>query len=70
MDDVNAYFMDPSTDDAYAYIPIEELMRRWHDYENEGKDGHIRRYVQAAIIYSGTDPIEDAPETRRVLRLR
>lgn len=30
----NAFFMDPSAEGNYAYIPIEEFLRRWHDYES------------------------------------
>jgi len=30
-DDSNLFFMDPSTDGNYAYIPITEFLTRWHD---------------------------------------
>lgn len=32
----NLYFMDPSTDGHYAYIPIAELLARWHDVVGPG----------------------------------
>lgn len=51
MDDHYAYFMDPSTEERYAYVPLAELMERWHDYED--RDGQVRRYYQAGIIASG-----------------
>jgi hypothetical protein len=25
------YFMDPSTSDHYAYVPVSEFVARWHD---------------------------------------
>lgn len=31
MDNQYAYFMDPSTPDAYTYVPLQELLSRWHD---------------------------------------
>ncbi len=31
MDHQFAYFMDPSTDNAYTYLPLQELLSRWHD---------------------------------------
>lgn len=31
LDDGFAYFMDPSTSSAYTYVPLGELMERWHD---------------------------------------
>ncbi|MBI5883954.1 MAG: C39 family peptidase, partial [Elusimicrobia bacterium] len=51
MDDQYAYVMDPSTEDKYAYVPLSELMERWHDYED--RDGQVRRYYQAGIVVSG-----------------
>lgn len=31
LDDEFAYFMDPSTSGAYTYVPLRELVERWHD---------------------------------------
>lgn len=36
-DDKNFYFMDPSTLGHYTYIPTEEFVSRWHDYDFYGK---------------------------------
>ena len=36
-DDKNIYFMDPSTLGQYTYIPSQEFLARWHDYEKEGR---------------------------------
>ena len=31
LDEEYAYFMDPSTSGAYTYVPLRELVERWHD---------------------------------------
>jgi predicted double-glycine peptidase len=47
-----AYFMDPSMDlNRYGYIPLKELLRRWHDYEVE--NGQRREYRNLGIIIRG-----------------
>jgi predicted double-glycine peptidase len=51
MDADFAYFMDPSTDGKYAYIPLPELLERWHDVETRG--GAARRYVHFAVFIRG-----------------
>lgn len=43
------YFMDPSAGPDYAYLPISELMPRWHD-RSQNKDGTYRKYSQAGIV--------------------
>jgi predicted double-glycine peptidase len=43
------YFMDPSAGPDYAYLPISELMPRWHDH-TLNKDGTYRNYKQSAIV--------------------
>lgn len=45
------FVMDPSTDDYYAYVPLTELMDRWHDYESI--DGKMVKNHQAVIITKG-----------------
>jgi predicted double-glycine peptidase len=64
-DDVNFYFMDPSTDalpdgtKRYAYIPRSELVDRWHDGAGP-QNVHVRRMV---IFVSPTDAsLVPAPE--------
>ena len=32
----NVYFMDPSTKGNYTYIPKNEFIDRWHDYDGDG----------------------------------
>jgi predicted double-glycine peptidase len=52
IDAENAYFMDPSMDrNRYGYIPLKELLRRWHDYEVE--NGQRREYRNLGVIIRG-----------------
>lgn len=69
MDENYLYAMDPSTEDAYTYVHLEEFMHRWHDYETE--NGRPRRYFQSAIFIRGNAPPMPTPlPTRRLMRLR
>lgn len=56
-DSTNLYFMDPSTDGQYAYIPTDEFVTRWHDLEgvNNVKVWHM------LIVVRGTDTPTPAP---------
>jgi hypothetical protein len=51
--------MDPSVGTGYTYIPIAELMERWHDYENL-KTG-VWNDKQLAIFISGKTPLKKYP---------
>jgi predicted double-glycine peptidase len=67
MDRQNAYVMDPSAKDGYGWLPLSELMDRWHDVEER----HGRREVneQLAIFLSGKNPLKKeapAPPLERV----
>jgi predicted double-glycine peptidase len=54
LDDRTAYVMDPSSEDAYAWLPIDELERRWHDVEGRGPAMH---YIERlALAFSGKMP--------------
>ncbi len=55
MDENYAYLMDPSTPGRYTYLPLPELLERWHDYED--RDGQKRRYLQMGIVVSGGKPL-------------
>jgi ABC-type bacteriocin/lantibiotic exporter with double-glycine peptidase domain len=59
MDEHFAYFMDPSAHGAYAYLPLAELLDRWHDYENRG--GVVERFEGLGILIHGAEPREDFP---------
>lgn len=54
LDEENLYAMDPSVDDEYGYMPLNELYDRWHDFENE--NGVIWRNYQLAIFIKGKTP--------------
>ena len=55
MDEHYAYLMDPSTPERYTYLPLAELLDRWHDYED--RDGQIRRYRHMGILAHGAKPL-------------
>ena len=59
MDADRAYVMDPSTSAAYAFLPLAELVSRWHDYEDRG--GVRREYLQAAIFIHGKKAAAEYP---------
>ncbi len=59
IDEENAYFMDPSVAAGYSFIPLPELLERWHDYENM-PDG-VWRNQRLAVFIRGSDPIQSFP---------
>ncbi len=59
MDKNNAYFVDSSIKEGYGYIPLLELMDRWHDFEE--KNGSIERFIQAGIVISGKKALKSFP---------
>lgn len=60
IDDKQLYVMDPLVATGYAYLPVEELMERWHDVEE--RDGVVRRYYQAGIFIKGREKLVSFPE--------
>jgi predicted double-glycine peptidase len=62
MDAENAYFMDPSAEGAYAYIPLGELMDRWHDFEDRHKPAIY--YRRLGIVISGNPNAAKKPRGR------
>lgn len=54
LDAKRLYVMDPSTDNYYAYVPLTELVERWHDYESI--DGKMVKNHQAVILARGASP--------------
>jgi predicted double-glycine peptidase len=54
MDREYAYLMDPSSFGAYAFVPLQELLERWHDYED--RTGVVRRYERLGVIVRGKKP--------------
>lgn len=57
--DEDVFFMDPSADGLYAYIPIDEFLKRWHDYEVV--DGVIWKNQHLGIIIEGGASIPFSP---------
>lgn len=57
LDETFAYFMDPSVKTGYAFIPISELLERWHDYEDPSK----RQFFGLGIIVEGRSHLSAFP---------
>lgn len=62
-DDRNFYFMDPSTLGHYTYIPAEEFVTRWHDYDSYSNQ-IVHRF--GMII---TKPVAIPYNPNRIMRL-
>jgi predicted double-glycine peptidase len=57
MDGKNLYFEDPSLLGSRGFIPRQEFLDRWHDYEGEPPlDAADRKYVHMAIFIQGDKP--------------
>jgi predicted double-glycine peptidase len=70
LDEEFAYFMDPSTTGAYTYLPIGELLERWHDYNPIRSQPREHRDWQLGVIISGgARRVPARTPTRRLLRL-
>ena len=67
LDEQNAYFMDPSADGKYAWLPLDELKERWHDYEN--RKGTVEVYRRLAVFINGDAAPRPAPR-RPLIRMR
>jgi predicted double-glycine peptidase len=61
IDNDNVYMMDPSTHSSYVWLPIPELIKRWHDVD-EG----VPKFG-LGIVISGQDPRRDFPGTLKRL---
>jgi ABC-type bacteriocin/lantibiotic exporter with double-glycine peptidase domain len=48
-DDLNIYFMDPSTLGNYTYIPVGEFLNRWHDKSKKDVLEHFGMYSTNGI---------------------
>ena len=55
------YFMDPSTSDHYAYVPLSEFVARWHDVLTASSE-HIEH--AAILVHSSTAAAPGAPTVR------
>jgi predicted double-glycine peptidase len=62
MDRENLYFEDPSLLGSRGFIPRQEFLDRWHDYEGEPPlDAADRKYVHMAIFIQGDKPASLLP---------
>lgn len=59
LDDHFLYAMDPSVAGSYAYLPRQEFVDRWHDYED--RTGTRREYHHLAIFIHGRQHLEQVP---------
>ena len=59
MDDHFVYVMDPSTSTGYTWMPAQELLERWHDFED--RNGPIEKHERLGIIVSGKTPLPSFP---------
>jgi predicted double-glycine peptidase len=59
MDRKNAYFMDPSGHAGYTWVPISEMMDRWHD--SDRLRGRLVKYYQLAVVIRGQSSLPSAP---------
>lgn len=53
-----AYFMDPSAHFGYGYMPLDELLERWHHEDDVGR-GRIGRVEHGAIFFDGQEPTKN-----------
>lgn len=59
MDKHYVYFMDPVVGTAYTFLTPNDLMDRWHDYED--RTGVVRRYYQLGIFLKGAKRLRTFP---------
>ncbi|MBI5242218.1 MAG: C39 family peptidase [Elusimicrobia bacterium] len=59
MDAKYAYVMDPSAYTGYGWLPLDELLERWHD--EDIIDGKPRRSSRLGIFIRGNKPPKYAP---------
>jgi predicted double-glycine peptidase len=65
MDALNLYFEDPSLLGSRGYIPRQEFLDRWHDYEGDPPlDARDRTYRRMAIFIQGQTPSSQPPFER------
>jgi predicted double-glycine peptidase len=60
MDNQYAYVMDPSIKTAYGFIPLKELLERWHDYETS--TGVPEYHYNLGLLIKGKTALRQFPE--------
>lgn len=66
-DDRDLFFMDPSTDDTYAFIPRQEFVSRWHDVV--GKANVRTQHLVIFVHGDGSPRRSDRPPPPRATRI-
>lgn len=56
-DSKNLFFMDPSTNHRYAYVPKIEFIERWHDVEGE-ENVHRWRMLILVAAQKSSHPVK------------
>jgi predicted double-glycine peptidase len=59
LDAENAFFMDPSSHAGYGWMPITELLERWHDKDKLG--GHMTKFQHLAVLIRGREGLHAIP---------
>jgi uncharacterized protein len=59
IDDGRLYAMDPSSDTGYAWLPVDELVDRWHDFED--RHGPRNEFSHGALFVTGTSHASSRP---------
>jgi predicted double-glycine peptidase len=59
LDESRVYAMDPSVRTGYAYLPRDELIRRWHDYDV--REGRREAYQRLGIVLRGRPALRSYP---------
>jgi predicted double-glycine peptidase len=67
MDHDYAYFMDSAAENRYAYVSLDDLLDRWHDFED--RHGYVWRFQHLAIYISGNHATDFEPISRKLTRL-
>jgi predicted double-glycine peptidase len=66
LDAERVYVMDPSVRTGYAYLPREQFLERWHDYDLE--DGEKAVYQRLGIAIRGQARLSHYPDAPTPVR--
>jgi predicted double-glycine peptidase len=59
LDDERVYAMDPSVRTGYGYVPRQEFLKRWHDYDV--RNGRRETYERLGIVLRGRRAVQSYP---------
>ena len=66
MDNKYLYVMDTSAGGAYAYVPRQEFLDRFHDMED--RNGYVWKYHHLGIFIRGKTPAVKEFQTTDLVR--